>query len=538
MDCQDVIPSAFVPRRLKVVVIGAGISGIQFAHDITTRMSDIDLEIYEKNPKVGGTWYENRYPGCACDVPAHGYQYSWAPNPCWSKTYAPAHEIHAYLESVVDKHDLRKFFRFNQRCVSAVWSEERAQWTTTFRDERSDEETVVRSDVLIYAVGRLNDYQTPSFEGRDKFKGQVFHTARWPEDVDVRGKRIAVLGNGASGIQCVAGIRDEAGEVLNFAAHPTWLGPEPFIENREYDEQEKLKFRRNPQAYHDFRMDIEKVMLPAFAFLWKDTSPSKSLRSRAESYVESKVEDPELQQKLTPDYTPGCRRWTPGEQYLTAVQQPHVHLIEDHVAALTENGIRTDKGDEYECDMVVCATGFSLYNPRVPVVGRNGITLSDCWGSDGPCESYLAAMVAHFPNFYAFHPPNCPINGSAFPGIERTADYMIRVIHRLQTDCLRSVSVRPEAQRDFNKWVQSQMSSMVWSDSCNSWYKNKDGKIIVPWPGTTTHYYAATEIIRWEDFDLMFEDPAQRYMSFGNGVTKDGFKPESIPWVQPPEYLN
>ena len=234
-------------------------------------------------------------------------------------------------------------------------------------------------------------------------------------------------------------------------------------------------------------MGLEKVMLPTFAFLWKHTPPSRNLRSRAESYVESKVEDPELQQKLTPDYTPGCRRWAPGEQYITAVQQPHVHLIEDHVAALTENGLRTEEGDEYECDIVVCATGFSLYNPRVPVTGRNGITLSDCWGPNGPCESYMAVMVAHFPNFFglflyldlfwrsqiddslAFHPPNCPINGSAFPGIERTADYIVRVVHRLQTDRLRSVSVRLKAQRDFNRWVQSQMSNMVWSDSCDSW---------------------------------------------------------------------
>ncbi|GAB1192826.1 hypothetical protein APSETT444_002023 [Aspergillus pseudonomiae] len=357
-------------------------------------MSNIELEIYEKNPKPGGT--------------------CWAPNPCWSKAYAPAHEIYAYLESVVDKHDLGKFIRFNHRCISAAWNEESSLWTTTFLDERSGEETVVRSDVLIYAVGRLNDYQIPAFEGRDKFKGRVFHTAAWPEDVDIRGKRIAVLGNGASGIQCVAGLRE---------------------------------------AYHDFRMEVEKAALPAFAFLWKHTPLSKSLRSRAESYIKTKVEDPELQQKLTPDYTPGCRRWAPGEQYINAVQQPHVKLIEDHVAALTENGFRTAQGDEYECDMIVCATGFSLYNPRVPVVGRNGITLADCWGSEGP-------------------------------------------------------------------------------------YKNKYGKIIVPWPGTTNHYFAATEIVRWEDFDLVFEDPAQKYMSFGNGVTMDGFKPESIPWVQPPEYVN
>ncbi|KAE8378315.1 hypothetical protein BDV26DRAFT_281225 [Aspergillus bertholletiae] len=538
MDDQGVIPSAFVPRPLKIVVIGAGISGIQFAHEVTTRMSNIELEIYDKNPKVGGTWYENRYPGCACDVPAHTYQYSWAPNPSWSRAYAPAREIHAYLESVVDNHNLRKFVRLNHLCVSAIWNEESSRWTTTFRDKSFGTEIVVQSDILIYAVGRLNDFQIPPFEGRDKFKGRVVHTATWPKDLDIWGKRVAVLGNGASGIQCVAGIQGEAGEVLNFAPRPTWLGPAAFIENCEYDEQEKLHFQRNPQAYYNFRVGIEKAISPAFAMLWKDTPMSRTLRSRAKLYMECRVEDPELQQKLIPDYTPGCRRWAPGEKYIAAVQKPHVHLIEAHVVALTENGIRTGEGDRYECDVVVCATGFRLYSPQVSVIGRNGITLSDCWGSAGPCESYMAAMVAQFPNFFAFHPPNCPVNGSAYPGIERTADFIVRVIHRLQIDRLRSVSVRPEAQRGFNKWVQSQMSSMVWADSCNSWYKNKYGKIIVPWPGTTNHYYAATEIIRWEDFDLVFADPTQRYMSFGNGVTRDGFSPGSIPWLQPPKCLN
>jgi cation diffusion facilitator CzcD-associated flavoprotein CzcO len=197
-------------------------------------MSKIDLQIYEKNPEAGGTWFENRYPGydpcpttpakselqrdeknrspltelrCACDVPSHSYQYSWAPNPSWSKSYAPAAEICTYLDAVIDQHDLRKFMRFNHRCVSAIWSEDSSQWTTTFRHEVSHEKTVVQSDVLIYAVGRLNNYQIPLFKGRDKFKGQVLHTAAWPDDVTAHEKSVAVLGNGASGIQCVAGLR-------------------------------------------------------------------------------------------------------------------------------------------------------------------------------------------------------------------------------------------------------------------------------------------------------------------------------------------
>ncbi|KAE8150627.1 hypothetical protein BDV25DRAFT_129391 [Aspergillus avenaceus] len=538
MNDQDITPTAFVPRPLKVVVIGAGISGIQFAHDVTTRMPKIDLQIFEKNPGLGGTWFENRYPECACDVPAHGYQYSWAPNPSWSATYAPAREICAYLNAVVDRHDLRKFMRFNRRCISAVWSEDNSQWTAVFRDEHSREESVVRSDILIYAVGRLNNYQMPLFEGRERFQGPVVHTAAWPDSLDVRGKRVAVLGNGASGIQCVAGLQSKAGVILNLAQHATWLGPPPFIEKRKYSDDEKAHFRISPPSYQNFRVDLEKKMLQAFAPLWKDTNASRNLRSKAESYLKSKVEDPKLREKLTPNFTPACRRWTPGEQYISTLQQPYVHLINDRVGSLTECGIKTQSGIDYECDVIVCATGFEPYNPRFPVVGRDGVTLTDCWGSDGSCESYMSAMVAHFPNMFVFHPPNCPINGSAFPGIERTSDYIVRILARLQTDRLRSVSVKPAAQREFNQWVQSRMPEMVWSDNCNSWYKNKTGKIIVPWPGTTNQYYAATEVVRWEDFDLVFEDPGQKYRSFGNGVTMEGFAPESVLWVQDPEFLN
>ncbi|PYI32725.1 monooxygenase [Aspergillus indologenus CBS 114.80] len=535
MDTVEFDPTAFMPRRLRVVVIGAGISGIQIAHDLTSRMRNIDLEIYDKNEGAGGTWFENRYPGCACDVPSHGYQYSWAPNPCWSTLYASAPEIRAYLDSVIADHGLAKYIRHRQRCVSATWDERNSFWIATFKHETTQEETVVEADVLVYAVGRLNNYKVPDFDRRAGFRGTICHTASWPEGLVVSGKRVAVLGNGSSGMQCVGALQYEAAELFNFCRSPTWAGPGLFDDNKKFTEEEKLEFANNPNVYHKYRIQLERRIASGFRVLWKNTPAHHEMRERVESYYDHRIQDPNLRKMLRPDFAPACRRWTIGDSYIEAMQQQHVHLVQDHVASLTETGVRTCSGEEYDCDVVVCATGFEPYASRFPVIGRDGISLNNCWGPQSDCESYMASMVAGFPNFFVFHPPHCPVNGSVIPGIERTSDYIIRILTRLQTDCLRSVSVKPKAQHDFVRWAQSCMPDMSWSDSCSSWYKNNEGRVVVPWPGTNHHYYAATEIVRWKDFDLCFEDPAQKYASFGNGVTEDGFAPESIPWVLKPE---
>ncbi|KAJ9484256.1 hypothetical protein VN97_g9131 [Penicillium thymicola] len=250
--------------------------------------------------------------------------------------------------------------------------------------------------------------------------------------------------------------------------------------------------------------------------------------------MKSKITSPDLLDALLPEFEAGCRRFTPGGHYLDALQKPNAVYVHDSINKLTEDSLITESGGEYECDILVYATGFEPYQPRFPVTGRAGRSLNADWDREGPCESYMAAMVAEFPNFFVFNPPICPVNGSAIPGIERASDYMVRILSRLQTDKLRSVSVTQRAQRAFNQWVQSRMPHMVWSGPCKSWYKNDNGKVVVPWPGTVLHYYAATEIVRWEDFDLVYENPDEKYASFGNGVTIDGFMPNHFPWVHPP----
>ncbi|KAF7527813.1 hypothetical protein PCG10_002285 [Penicillium crustosum] len=496
---MDLIPSAFVARPLKIVVIGAG---------------------------------------CTCDVPSHTYQFNWAPNPSWSSLYPPAPEIHKYLEDVADMHNLRRFMTFNTKCVLAQWNEDSSKWKVVLCNVVSGEEKTVFADAFVYAVGRLNNYKFPKIEGQKTFRGIQVHTANWPADLAVKDKRVIVVGNGASAIQCVAALQPVVSKIINIARGPTWILPHALAEDstvqREYSTKQKQALQACPMRYYNFCISLEQRLATSFMGLWRGTKSQANFTSLALSFMKSKITNPDLLDALLPEFEAGCRRFTPGGHYLDALQKPNAIYVYDSIKKLTEDSLITESGGEYECDILVYATGFEPYQPRFPVTGRAGRSLSEDWDREGPCESYMAAMVAEFPNFFVFNPPICPVNGSAIPGIERASDYMIRILSRLQTDRLRSVSVTQRAQRAFNQWVQSRMPHMVWSGPCKSWYKNDNGKVVVPWPGTVLHYYAATEIVRWEDFDLVYENPDEKYASFGNGVTIDGFVPNHFPWVHPP----
>ncbi|CAG8901248.1 unnamed protein product [Penicillium egyptiacum] len=494
-------------QTLKRGLIHVRFSGIQISHEISTALPEIDLKVFEKNPGLGGTWFENRYPGCTCDVPSHTYQFSWAPNPRWTQLYPGASEIRHYLENTVKDHNLAKFFNFNWRCVSAKWDESESKWTARFEHTQRNTNLVVDSDVLIYAVGRLNNYKIPAIDGQSLFKGRIVHTAAWPDDLDVSCKRIVIVGNGASAVQCVPALQPDTPEEIS-------------------------SFELDVQSYDLHRVYLEKRVAVGLSGLWRGTLAQESFQNLCRCFMQSNIQDPILLEALLPNFEAGCRRFTPGRHYLNALQQPNVEYLQDSVVELTEETLITGSGRRFDCDVIIYATGFEPYKPRFPVLGRDGVDLMGNWNREGPCESYMAAMVAQFPNFFVFCPPICPVNGPAIPGIERTSNYMTRVIHRLQTDSLKSVSVKATAQREFNEWAQSRMPEMVWSGQCSSWYKNENGKVTVPWPGTMLHYYRATQTIRWEDFELRHFSPSLRYDSFGNGLTVEGFVPEEFPWVK------
>ncbi|KAH7461134.1 hypothetical protein FOMA001_g19272 [Fusarium oxysporum f. sp. matthiolae] len=304
--------------------------------------------------------------------------------------------------------------------------------------------------------------------------------------------------------------------------------------NTAADPQDLIKkLETDSDSYFQFRLGIEKKLAYSFRGLWANSNAAQEFTENAKQHMIKKIGDPQALESLVPtDYKAGCRRFTPADKYIEALNKSNVELISTQIKQVEGNAIITADDQRRTYDIIVCGTGFEPYAPRFPIKGRGTANLSDLWTMNGGYESYLAATVAGFPNFFAFNPPICPVNGSAYPGIERTSDYIIRVIDRLQKDRLRSVCVKQSAQGAFNQWVQSRMPEMVWSEPCASWYKDSNKKVIVPWPGTILHYYAATEIVRWEDYDLEFDEDNQKFASFGNGITVEGFTLDSIPWLR------
>ncbi|KAJ9412355.1 hypothetical protein QL093DRAFT_2570659 [Fusarium oxysporum] len=431
---------------------------------------------------------------CACDIPSHAYQYSWNPNPRWSRLYAEAAEILDYLKSTVTKFNLRRYIQFGTTCTGANWDEKNSEWNVALqRNGTPKDEIFVKCDVFIIAIGRLNNWKLPDIEGLDTFQGHC------------HGKDIAVIGNGASSTHCLASLHKDARSVGNFVRGPTWLVPHVFSRNGEaqvnYSHDSIKKFETEPDSYLQFRLQIEKKLAYSFRGLWANSNAAEEFTQNAKQHMTNKIDDPQALKALLPtEYKAGCRRFTPADKYMEAINKSNIELISTPI--------------------------------KFPIRGRGTANLSDLWSMDGGYESYLAATVAGFPNHFVFNPCICPVNGSAYPGIERTSDYITRVIDRLQKDRLRSVCIKQSAQDAFNRWVQSRMPEMVWAEPCSSWYKLPSGKVIVPWPGTILHYYAATEIVRWEDYDLKFDEDEQKFASFGNGITVEGFTPDSIPWLR------
>ncbi|EGU71770.1 hypothetical protein FOXB_17720, partial [Fusarium oxysporum f. sp. conglutinans Fo5176] len=477
---------------------------------------------------------------CACDIPSHAYQYSWNPNPRWSRLYAEAAEILEYLKSTVTKFNLRRYIQFSTTCTGANWDEKNSEWNVTLqRNETPNDEISVQCDVFIIAIGRLNNWKLPAIEGLDTFQGRVIHTANWPQGLEYHGKDVAVIGNGASSTQCLPSLHKapDARSIGNFVRGPTWLVPHVFSRNGEaqvnHPQDLIKKFETDPDSYFQFRLGIEKKLAYSFRGLWANSNAAQEFTMNAKQHMIKKIGDPQALKALVPThYKAGCRRFTPADKYIEALNTSNVELISTQIKKVEGNAIITTDDQRRTYDIIVCGTGFEPYAPRFPIKGRGTANLSDLWSENGGYESYLAATVAGFPNFFVFNPPICPVNGSAYPGIERTSDYVIRVIDRLQKDRLRSVCVKQSAQDAFSRWVQSRMPEMVWAEPCSSWYKDTNKKVIVPWPGTILHYYAATEIVRWEDYDLDFDDDNQKFASFGNGITVEGFTPDSIPWLR------
>ncbi|WP_052396842.1 NAD(P)/FAD-dependent oxidoreductase [Kutzneria sp. 744] len=467
-----------------VLIVGSGMAGLGMAVKLLAA-GQRDFVILEKADSVGGTWRENTYPGCACDVASVMYSYSFAPNRNWSRMYAGQPEILDYIRRVVKDHDLEPFVRFNTEAVSYEFDEAADRWHVR---TRSGEE--FRPRIVVLAHGALHLPNRPDFPGMERFGGAVFHSAQWDHSVDLKGKRVAVIGTGASAAQFIPEIVGQAAHVDVFQRNAHWVLPKA---DRPLSDRERKAFRLAPFVQRLYRLAAYWTHeLPVLAFLHPRFV--KILEIAARRTLDKQVADPVLRAKLTPSYQIGCKRILLTNDYFPAMQQPNVDLVTSGVAEFTKTGIRDSDGELHRADVVILGTGFSTDNrcAHEHIVGRGGETIQHAW-RDG-MTAYLGMTVSGFPNMFMVMGPNSGGGAqSILFVIEAQLHYIVECLRLMKTRGATRLDVRAEVQRKFNSWLHGKLSRSVWNTGgCHSWFLDHTGANRQSWPGTGTSYWRAT----------------------------------------------
>ncbi|THX01770.1 FAD/NAD(P)-binding domain-containing protein [Aureobasidium pullulans] len=532
-------------RPLKVIVVGAGYSGIYHGIRIPERLRNVDLTIYDKNAGVGGTWFENRYPGCACDIPSHSYQYSFNPNPNWSSMYSPAPEIQAYLASTVKKYSVDRFIKLQHEIKSCNWDANTSKWKVKVKKLDTDEEFEDTSDVLIMARGGLNHIAWPQIDGLRSFKGEIMHSAAWNQDYDFTNKRIGIIGSGSSAIQIIPSLQRLPKTQLScFIRSRTWISP-PFgqaiqdelgMDGFTFSEEQRKKFQSDPDHFHAFRMKLEEGGNEIHALTIKGTEMQKGAQKHFEENMKQRLaKKPEIYEWIKPDFAPGCRRLTPGPGFLEALVEDNVSFIRDRIARIEDKGIVTEDGKLHSIDVLVCATGFHTgAPPPFPVTGIDGKELTQHW--DQRATSYLSLATDAFPNLFMMLGPNSAIgSGSLTMMIESVGDYVIKCIRKIQKENIYSMVVKSSRVADFLAYSDAYFKNTVFMDECKSWYRK--GDIVTGlWPGSTLHCIEALRSPRWEDFEYGYAEEVNQMAWLGNGWSTNQLEGRDLAFYLMPQF--
>lgn len=452
----------------RIVVMGAGMSGMLMGIKLL-HAGFRNFRIYEKAAKVGGTWRENTYPNVACDVPGRGYSYSFELNPEWNWRFGRGDEIQRYFEGVERKYGLDDFISFNTAVTAARWDGER--WQIRLSDGRTD-----AAEVLVSAVGGLHVPRMPDIEGLDTFGGAAFHSARWNHAVDIRDKRVGVVGTGSTACQIVPGIVDKVRELDLFQRTPQWMLP---LADRKYSERSKRLQRRYPviaKLNHDAWLGIANTVAAALL-------GNRFVMGRIEAACRrnlATVRDPELRRKLTPDYPVACKRLVVSEDFYPAIQRPNAHLVTDGIERVVPEGIRTKTGETLPLDVLVLATGFHPYKPTADVVGVDGRTLDETWG--GSPLVHRTVGVPGFPNYFVIFGPYSPLgNMSIIANSEVQVGYVMQCIELIAQGRVRSLNPRRDVAERQKQEIRQALKKTVWQGGCQSWYLDANGEA-VSWP--------------------------------------------------------
>ena len=474
----------------EIVILGAGMSGICMA--ITLKRAGVEsFAVFEQSGGVGGTWWDNTYPGAQCDVPSHLYSFSFELKPDWSRVFAPSGEIQAYVEHCVRRYALGRHLRLKTGIVSAAYEEHAGRWRLETSDGR-----VVRPRFFVLSLGPLNHPRLPA--GVAAFRGEVMHSARWNHDFDFRGKRVAVIGSAASAVQIVPSLAAVAARLTVFQRSPSWVVARP---DRPYHAFEKRLFRLAPVA-RAYRTWLYWRFEANFAAFKGRGLMYRLLTHMAESHLTAQVTDAALRDRLRPRYPMGCKRILVASDYYPALGRPNVELVAQAAAGFTATGVVAADGSVREVDAIVCATGFNTVEPlaSLPVRGRGGRTIADAWRG-GP-EAYRGVAVAGFPNLFMLLGPNTGTgHTSVLIPIEAQARYVLACIREADRRAARSITVRADVMEQHNADLQRRLAATVWaSPACTSWYKRDDGKVLATYPGYISRYVLEMRRPRFADY--------------------------------------
>lgn len=478
-------------RGSRVAIIGAGFGGLAAAIELKKAGID-DLVVLERGADVGGVWRDNTYPGAACDVPSPFYSLSYEPNPDWPRRFAQQPDILDYLQRTAEKYDLLRHIQFDTEVTAADFDELTGQWTV--HTSRGEPWTV---DFLVSAVGQLSRPAWPAIEGRDSFEGEMFHSAEWNHGLDLTGKRVAVIGTGASAIQFVPEIQPSVESLTVFQRTAPFLFPRP---DTEFGPAHRGLFRRVPailQAERAASWALTETF--ATAFLYSKTM-SKGLEMVCRTHLRRQVKDPVLREKLWPNYPVGCKRVLFSSTYFPALTQPNVEVVTTGIAEITSSGVRTTAGEDFDVDVIIYGTGFTANDFLVPlkVRGINGVDLREQW-ADG-ARAYLGVTVPDFPNLFLMYGPNTSVgSGSIVYMLEAQAHYIRQAVEH-GTRVRHPIAVRHEVADAWDAALQSRLARSVWT-MCSSWYRDASGRISTLWPGTGPEYRLRTANFDSSDYE-------------------------------------
>ena len=488
-----------LPEHVRFAVVGSGFAGIGCG--IRLKQAGItDFVILERADDVGGTWRDNTYPGCACDVPSHLYSFSFEPNPRWSRTFSPQPEIWDYLRHCSTKYGIDPHVRFNHTVTEAAWDEDEQVW------QIETDHGSLSADFFVSGVGALSDPKLPDIRGIETFEGRMFHSAQWDHDYDLTGKRVAVIGTGASSIQFVPRIQPLVGQMHVFQRTAPWIVPQ---RDRELTRFEKAVYKLFPPAQLAMRAAIywlRELIVLGFMHPHEGGVNEKVARR----HLRSQVKDPELRKKLTPNYRMGCKRVLISDSYYPALQQPNVDVVTESIAEVKPHSIVTADGTEREIDALILGTGFYVTDMPVAnyVRGRGGKTMAELW--KGSPQAYLGTTVHGFPNMFFLVGPNTGLgHNSIVFMIESQLNYMLDCLEHMRQRGVHVFEVREQVQDAFNDRIQKRLEGTVWnSGGCASWYLDENGKNTTIWPGFTWPFRQDTRHFNPGDYELTTRRPA------------------------------